>query len=276
MNRQERRKRERQVEKKMDVLRKLPEKEILKINKIIDEVSGYKTGQMMELVDKTLEAVLINIGFTLKEVRKVKLMLAEFLTDEENKLKMISKENVNMAKLQKEVTEFMKGLIEQGKSKPDVIEETLYKFPKASKNLVNREFGKLKDEQDIEDATNYIFGEETKKLKEEIEKESSEKIKEEAKKVSEEVARQLEKEEHIAEVSQKIEEVKEEKEVSKGLEIIEKEVIKIVKAKGIHGIYEAKTGIGVALENEGYKIAFKDVNELEVFCNEFKKIFEEI
>ena len=156
-----------------------------------------------------------------------------------------------MAKLQKEVIEFMKGLIEQGKSKPDVIEETLYKFPKASKNLVNREFGKLKDEQDIEDATNYIFGEETKKLKEEIEKESSEKIKEEAKKVSEEVARQLEKE-----INKEVqEEVKEEK-------VMSKLKIKKVELEGEFGSYIREGDKVTAGE-----ITFNSLEELE----EYKK-----
>ncbi|MGG7215371.1 hypothetical protein ACQPUY_17470 [Clostridium nigeriense] len=91
--------------------------------------------------------------------------------------------------------------------------------------------------------------------------------KEDAEKIAKEVARQVEKEL-----------VKEGKGMSKenGLEIIEKEVVKTVKAKGINGIYEAKTGVGVALENEGYKIAFRSIDELEAFCNEFKMMFGEI
>ncbi|MGG7144910.1 hypothetical protein ACQPVP_15825 [Clostridium nigeriense] len=110
--------------------------------------------------------------------------------------------------------------------------------------------------------------------------------KEDAKKIAKEVARQiekeLEKEDHIAEVGQMIEEskeeVKEEKKMVKenGLEIIEKKVVKTVKAKGNNGTYEGETGVGVALENEGYKIAFRSVDELEAFCNEFKKVFGEI
>ena len=268
MNRQERRRKERYIEKEMSVLRKLPEKDLLKINEIINKVAKSKADEALNLIDRSFSAILVNRGMSFKEIEKLQDELAEYMKEDQEKIIELEKENVDMAKLQKEVREFIEGLIRAGKGRKEVIEETMFKFPKLSKTATNNAYGKILDELEIEDAASYIL-EDNKELKKVVEKE-------EAKKVSEEVARQLEKEEHIAEVSQKIEEVKEEKEVSKGLEIIEKEVIKIVKAKGIHGIYEAKTGIGVALENEGYKIAFKDVNELEVFCNEFKKIFEEI
>lgn len=94
-------------------------------------------------------------------------------------------------------------------------------------------------------------------------------VKADAKKVAEEVARQVEKEikkDHIAEVGKKVDE----------LEILEEEVIKSIKVKGRNGVYQAKTGLGVALENGEYKLAFCNVEEVEEFCNEFKKVFERI
>lgn len=74
------------------------------------------------------------------------------------------------------------------------------------------------------------------------------------------------KKDHIAEVSQKVDE----------LEVLEEEVIKSIKVKGRNGVYQAKTGLGVALENGEYKLAFSNVEEVEEFCNEFKKVFERI
>ena len=115
-----------------------------------------------------------------------------------------------------------------------------------------------------------------------------EKIKSDAREIAKNFAdnleEELEKEDHIAEVEQKVqevqeeikEEVKEEKEMGKGLEILEEVVVKTVRAKGNNGVYEAKTGVGVALENEGYKVAFKSVDELNEFYDEFKKMFEVI
>jgi len=94
-------------------------------------------------------------------------------------------------------------------------------------------------------------------------------VKADAKKVAEEVARQLAKEikkDHIAEVGQKVDD----------LEVIEEKVIKSIKVKGRNGVYQAKTGLGVALENGEYKLAFSNVEEVEEFCNEFKKVFERI
>lgn len=58
---------------------------------------------------------------------------------------------------------------------------------------------------------------------------------------------------YIAKVSKKAEEKKEMNEVD-GLEVLKEVVIKEVKLKGRNGIYEAKTGLGVALESEGYFI----------------------
>lgn len=93
--------------------------------------------------------------------------------------------------------------------------------------------------------------------------------KEDVKKVAEEVARQVEKEikkDHIAEVSKKVDD----------LEVLEEKVIKSIKVKGRNGIYNAKTGLGVALENGEYKLAFCNVEELTEFYNEYKKVFERI
>lgn len=170
--------------------------------------------------------------------------------------------------------------------------------------MINRIFGEIDDEKVLEDAATYIL-EDNKNIKKAIEKED---VKKDAKKIAKEVARQLEKEiekeDHIAEVGQMIEENKnnsyiadngilisgitlngdyiitgkmdiDDKE-SDGLEVLEEVVIKEVKLKGKNGLYEAKTGLGVALENEGYKLAFKDITELESFYDEFKKVFGRI
>lgn len=259
MNRQERRKAERQAEKDVSVLKKLSASDLDKVSEIIDKVSTSKANENLELINRSLTAILISKGWKLKETYELQDTIAEWIEEDNKKIDELGGEIKGMAKLQKEIKEFMKDLIGQGKGRKEVVEETLFKFPKCSKTMINNEFGKLQEEYEIEDAATYIL-EDNKEIKKVVEKE-------EAKKIAKEVAKDLEKE---------IEkEVKEEKEVSKekGLEIIEEVVVKTVKAKGSNGVYEAKTGVGVALENEGYKIAFKNVNELEAFCDEFKKMF---
>ncbi|HDO9489767.1 TPA: hypothetical protein P5P23_003774 [Clostridioides difficile] len=249
MNRQERRKRDREIEKDKDFVKKLSVSETKRMNEIIDKITKDKAEQAINLIYGSFISVLVSEGCSFEEIRKVQILMTEFILDEKEKTKILEKENVDMTKLQMEVREFMKGLIAQGKKRKEVIEETVFKFPKATKNMINRTFGEIDDEKVLDDAAAYIL-EDNKNIKKAIEKED-------AKKIAAEVARQIEKE-------------------SDDLEVLEEVVIKEVKLKGKNGVYEAKTGLGVALESEGYKLAFSNIEELESFCNEFKKVFERI
>lgn len=249
MNRQERRKRDREIEKDKDFVKKLSVSETKRMNEIIDKITKDKAEQAINLIYGSFISVLVSEGCSFEEIRKVQILMTEFILDEKEKTKILEKENVDMTKLQMEVREFMKGLIAQGKNRKEVIEETVFKFPKATKNMINRTFGEIDDEKVSDDAAAYIL-EDNKNIKKAIEKED-------AKKIAAEVARQIEKE-------------------SDDLEVLEEVVIKEVKLKGKNGVYEAKTGLGVALESEGYKLAFSNIEELESFCNEFKKVFERI
>lgn len=267
MNRQERRKRDREIDKDKDFVKKLSANETKRMNEIIDKITKDKAEQAIDLIYGSFISVLVTKGTTFEEIREIQILMKEFILDEKEKTKILEKENVDMTKLQKEVREFMKGLIAQGKNRKEVIEETVFKFPKATKNMINRTFGEIDDEKEIENAAAYIL-EDNKNIKKTIEKED-------AKKIAKEVARQLEKgiekEDRITEVVKNVE-VKE----SDDLEVLEEVVIKEVKLKGRNGVYEAKTGVGVALENDGYKLAFKDIGELESFYGEFKKVFGRI
>lgn len=249
MNRQERRKRDREIEKDKDFVKKLSVSETKRMNEIIDKITKDKAEQAINLIYGSFISVLVSEGCSFEEIRKVQILMTEFILDEKEKIKILEKENVDMTKLQMEVREFMKGLIAQGKNRKEVIEETVFKFPKATKNMINRTFGEIDDEKVLDDAAAYIL-EDNKNIKKAIEKED-------AKKIAAEVARQIEKE-------------------SDDLEVLEEVVIKEVKLKGKNGVYEAKTGVGVALESEGYKLAFSNIEDLESFCNEFKKVFERI
>lgn len=249
MNRQERRKRDREIEKDKDFVKKLSVSETKRMNKIIDKITKDKAEQAINLIYGSFISVLVSEGCSFEEIRKVQILMTEFILDEKEKTKILEKENIDMTKLQMEVREFMKGLIAQGKNRKEVIEETIFKFPKATKNMINRTFGEIDDEKVLDDAAAYIL-EDNKNIKKDIEKED-------AKKIAAEVARQIEKE-------------------SDDLEVLEEVVIKEVKLKGKNGVYEAKTGLGVALESEGYKLAFSNIEDLESFCNEFKKVFERI
>lgn len=198
MNRQERRKRDREIEKDKDFVKKLSVSETKRMNKIIDKITKDKAEQAINLIYGSFISVLVSEGCSFEEIRKVQILMTEFILDEKEKTKILEKENIDMTKLQMEVREFMKGLIAQGKNRKEVIEETVFKFPKATKNMINRTFGEIDDEKVLDDAAAYIL-EDNKNIKKAIEKED-------AKKIAKEVARQIEKE---------IEEVKEDKSMPK-------------------------------------------------------------
>lgn len=130
---------------------------------------------------------------------------------------------------------------------------------------------KLKREFKIDsDKLSSMWLEEKENIKQKHSKTSKKKIKNEEVKNVEGIRKpktvDIKKKDHIAEVSKKVDE----------LEVLEEEVIKSIKVKGRNGVYQAKTGLGVALENGEYKLAFSNVEEVEEFCNEFKKVFERI
>ncbi|WP_250455971.1 hypothetical protein [Clostridium tertium] len=198
MNRQERRKRDREIEKDKDFVKKLSVSETKRMNEIIDKITKDKAEQAINLIYGSFISVLVSEGCSFEEIRKVQILMTEFILDEKEKTKILEKENVDMTKLQMDVKEYMKGLIAQGKNRKEVIEETVFKFPKATKNMINRTFGEIDDEKVLDDAAAYIL-EDNKNIKKAIEKED-------AKKIAKEVARQIEKE---------IEEVKEDKSMPK-------------------------------------------------------------
>ena len=245
MNRQERRSKERKNEKELNVLRKLSPTELNRINDIAHKLAQSRTEEALTILDRSLTGLLVSEGWRFKDIRLLQDKLSEFMVEDQEKLRELEKENVDMGKLQKEVKEFIEGLIKEGKGRKEVIEETMFKFPKLSKTAANNAFGKIQEELELEDAVNYIL-EDTEEFKKEVEK-------------------------------IEVKEVEEVKPVVKDdLEVIEEEVVRTLRIKGNNGLYTAKTGYGVALENEGHKLFFEDKKELQAFYDEYMKVFDRI
>jgi len=282
--------------------KKQKESELQKAFKWINSLSGERAEYIREFanwqskkemkntlnaLDRCISAAMINVlDLDWSTIQEIQENMVHFLEEDtkkmgENKLKYGGLE-MAIKKINEQenlMVERVNELIDQGVKQKEMVKTLSIDFPMLSKAMITNAIKRVKSERlkNTEDAVKYIL-EDNKELKEKIKEEA----KEIAKSAADNLEKGLEEEDHIAEVGQMIEEskeeVKEEKEMVKenGLEIIEEVVIKTVKAKGINGVYEAKTGVGVALENEGYKIAFKDVKELESFCDEFKKMFEVI
>lgn len=254
MNRQERRRAERKTKKELEVLKKLPESEVIKINNIIEKVATQRNNEMITALDTSLTALLISKGYKFKEVCKLQDELSELLDEDVSKTRILVKENVNMEKLQKEVKEFMVKEIKdrqakgekQSAIKKEVIEATIFKFPKLSKAKATIAYGKIMDEMELEEAAEYIL--EEKKAKE----------------IAEEVSKELEKE---------IEKGKEEDKMSR-FKINKQEIIKKLEFEGENGKYKAETGVGVELQANGVSLAFSTVEDLDKFYEEYRQAFE--
>lgn len=265
LNRQQKKARQREIEKKeeqlvkdLKSLQKLPRHHLEIVNRVIKATFELNKEELLNAVDRNLTASLIEHDLNMKQIRSIQDTTFILSEEEVQKLINLEKENVDMAKLQAEVREYMKELIGQGKGRKEVTAETSFKYPKLSKTMINNAFGKIQEEMEIEDAAAYILDE--KKDDKEMKKISEKDVKKLAKQIVKNIVE--DEEDTIKEVDD--------------FEILEEVVIKEVKLKGKNGIYEAKTGLGVALESEGYKLAFSSIEELESFCNEFKKVFERI
>lgn len=257
----EREKKEEQLVKDLKSLQKLQRHHLETVNRVVKATFELNKEELLDAVDRNLTASLIEHDLNMKQIRSIQDTTFVLSEEEVQKLINLEKENVDMAKLQAEAREYMRELIGQGKGRKEVTAETSFKYPKLSKTMINNAFGKIQEEMEIEDAAAYIL-DEKKEIKEDKEmKKMSEK---DVKKLAKQIVKNIvEDEENVA------------KEVD-GFEVLEEVVIKEVKLKGRNGVYKAKTGLGVALENEGYKLAFSNIEELESFCNEFKKVFERI
>lgn len=282
-------------------IKKKKETELQRAFKWVNSLSGEKAGFIKEFanwqsrkdvdkavsaIDRCTSAAIVNVlDVDWKVIEEIQDNLTHYLAEDiekmnENRIRyggldMASKKINEQEKI---VKERVNELIDQGVKQKEMVKTLSLEFPMLSKAMVTNAIKRIKTERlkDTEEAAKYIL-EENKQLKDKMKEEA----KEIAKSFADNLEKELEKEDHIAEVGQMVkeeikEEVKEEKEMVKGLEILEEVVVKTVKAKGNNGVYEAKTGVGVALENEGYKLAFKNVDELNEFYNEFKKMFEVI
>lgn len=254
----EREKKEEQLVKDLKSLQKLQRHHLETVNRVVKATFELNKEELLDAVDRNLTASLIEHDLNMKQIRSIQDTTFVLSEEEVQKLINLEKENIDMAKLQAEVREYMKELIGQGKGRKEVTAETSFKYPKLSKTMINNAFGKIQEEMEIEDAAAYILDE--KKEDKEMKKMSEKDVKKLAKQIVKNIVE--DEEDTIKEVD--------------GFEVLEEVVIKEVKLKGANGVYQAKTGLGVALENEGYKLAFSSVADVESFCNEIKKVFERI
>lgn len=275
MSRQDRRRAERKVNKELNVLRKMPEADVMNVNDIINKVSNQKTDEMIEAIDRSLTAILIDEDYSLDEVNKLMDKLSVYLNEDILKFREYKKENSEMKNIDIKVKEYMKKLMVKGGNKKEIIEDAVCKFPTLSKTAITNLYGVAKEEfmkstvkEEKKDAVK------SKEIIEEVSKDLEKKIKEEEKEI-EKVAKDITEngKKLIKEFKEGIKEIKGDNKVSK-FKINKEEVIKKLEFEGENGTYRAETNVGVTLENNGGKLEFRSKEELNKFYQEFEQAFE--
>lgn len=152
-----------------------------------------------------------------------------------------------MAKVEKEVREYVKGLIEKGINKKEALEDLQFKFPKLSKSMLNVAYSKVREELETEKAAEQIVNIIDKK--------------------------DTKKESKPLKVNK---DIKEEKKAKKE---VEKDMVKESKLKVLTMVLEGKNG-EYTVSNGSVelpvkdKLIFKDIEDLEHFAEEVIEVFK--
>ncbi|AKC63194.1 Uncharacterised protein [Clostridium sporogenes] len=299
MNRQQRRQQERDLKKNLGTIQELTPQQTKLINIAATEKAKAMTKKYIdnfsEIADRAISAVLIDEGYTTDEVYKLELKITELMEEDNRKIIELEKENVDMAKIDKEVKEYIEELLKKGVSKKQAIDDLVFKFPKLSKSMLLNVYTKVKKEKGYtenrvsrEDVYEYFtdhlkswngeemikhaikefsFTESTAqtyyyKWKKEFMNNKITKVEKTDKKQTQD----------LQEESKKIQS-KEEVKVE-GLKVLEEKVIKTIKVEGKNGIYTGTTGEGIVLTKDNATISFENIEQLENFTEEYKQVFE--
>ncbi|WP_409068875.1 hypothetical protein ACFLKC_14170 [Clostridium caseinilyticum] len=299
MNRQQRRQKERDLKKDLGTIQELTPQQTKLINIAATEKAKAMTKKYIdnfsEIADRAISAVLIDEGYTTDEVYKLELKITELMEEDNRKIIELEKENVDMAKIDNEVKDYIEELLKKGVSKKQAIDDLVFKFPKLSKSMLLNVYTKVKKEKGYtenrvsrEDVYEYFtdhlkswngeemikhaikefgFTESTAqtyyyKWKKEFMNNKITKVEKTDKKQTQD----------LQEESKKIQS-KEEVKVE-GLKVLEEKVIKTVKVEGKNGIYTGTTGEGIVLTKDNATISFENIEQLENFTEEYKQVFE--
>ncbi|MBO0555750.1 hypothetical protein EXQ41_06760 [Clostridium botulinum] len=289
MNRQQKRQQERDLKKNLGTIQQLTPQQTKLINIAATEKAKVMTKKYIDnfsqIADRAISAVLIDEGYTTDEVYKLELKITELMEEDNRKIIKLEKENVDMAKIDKEVRGHVEELLKKGVSKKQAIDDLVFKFPKLSKSILLNAYSKVKEEKGYtenrvsrEDVYEY-FNSHSKSWN------AEEMIKNAIKEFSftESTAQTYYykwKKEFMNNKITKVEKTDKRSTQSKentkveGLKVLEEKVIKTVKVKGKNGIYTGTTGEGIVLTKDNATISFENIEQLENFTEEYKQVFE--
>ncbi|MBE6067972.1 MAG: hypothetical protein E7211_09815 [Clostridium lundense] len=148
MNRQQRRQKEREVKKNLDFLEKLTPEQLKRIDDLTRQAANVRIEEFGQMIDRSMSAVLIERDWTLDVIEKIQNRMSELLIEDTEKSQKLEKENVDVMKIEKEVREYIEGLLGQGLSKKQAMDDLIFKFPKLSKSMLLNAYAKVKEEKE--------------------------------------------------------------------------------------------------------------------------------
>ncbi|KEH90600.1 hypothetical protein [Clostridium botulinum] len=284
MNRSERRRKDRNFKKNLEAINKLTPQQTKVVDIVATQraqlIANKKIEEFEQLLDRNMTAAFVEWDWNKDKILKFQDRMAELLLEDTEKSQILEKENVDMKKVEETVRKAVEEVLVEGLKKKDAIEKLAFKFPKLSKSMITNAYQNVKEEKkkELEEkatdkAVEYILaeGEEEEKLKKELKEMKNVKSKVEGsskEEVVEQNTTEKEKQDHNANVGKKVEEEENE---HNGLQVLEE--VKIIKLKGLNGVYEADSRKGVVLSKDDVSITFENEEQLDSWVNEFKAVF---
>lgn len=243
MNRTDKRRQVREIDKLMKSIQSLTPTQVKAMNYVTNE----KVTAVLVSYQRVINASLVEYGLNYSEIEKIFNMATDFMKEEDEKSYKLNEElkrseNIQMAKkkIEKGVLDLINSMLDGGKKKNEIIEETLFKFPNMSKAMIINAYQEAKEKKESEKAVDEIMEiiEEPKKVK------------------KEEKTRRKDPKEN-----------KEDKSMISNLKVLSMTV------KGENGQYKVCEK-GVELQNKGLTMFFENIEQLESFTEEYRQVFE--
>lgn len=247
MSRAERRREEREMKKNVGALKSLTPEQLRLIDMMSEEKAKKSVDSFSNVLDRGMTSALMDRNWSIEEIEKLQNEIAALMMEDVEKMNEYKKENIDMAKVEKEVREYVKGLIEKGINKKEALEDLQFKFPKLSKSMLNVAYSKVREELETEKAAEQIVNIIDKK--------------------------DTKKESKPLKVNK---DIKEEKKAKKE---VEKDMVKESKLKVLTMVLEGKNG-EYTVSNGSVelpvkdKLIFKDIEDLEHFAEEVIEVFK--
>ncbi|MCW6059755.1 hypothetical protein LAV35_03715 [Clostridium sporogenes] len=243
MNRTDKRRQVREIDKMMKSIQSLTPTQVKAMNYVTNE----KVTAVLVSYQRVVNASLVEHGLNYSEIEKIFNMATDFMKEEDEKSYKLNEElkrsgDIQMAKkkIEKGVLDLINSMLDGGKKKNEIIEETLFKFPNMSKAMIINAYQEAKEKRESEKAVDEIMDiiEEPKKVK------------------KEEKAKRKDPKEN-----------KEDKSMGSNLKVLSMTV------EGENGQYKVCEK-GVELQNKGLTMFFENIEQLENFTEEYKQVFE--